>query len=311
MIQVFDRVKLISDNISAEFETKPIFSIDRTLFEVFLADEGIRNGLELITACRVINIQAESDIKELIFLKRGFKERVRSKFVIAADGAASLIRRRIFKDRVRLHYGIQAVFKREMEDVVEIYPWLSDSGFSWRVPYGSLEKIGVVCEKNPVHEVNRISLQLKGDRPSRFEGGLIPDSHAKKLSYRGIVLVGDAAGFVKPISRGGIYWGMKTARIASKYISKALMQDNPSLLGLYGFEVKRSLYLSYIAGKLGRHILKLAGSNSDIFIGSIDDKTGEILGRHFNIDKQGLFFIYSLLSRYPVKLLYNFLRRER
>jgi flavin-dependent dehydrogenase len=50
----------------------------------------------------------------------------------------------------------------------------------------------------------------------------------KRTAADNVLVVGDAAGHVKPISYGGVYVGTRCAKIAGEVAAKAALEDDPS-----------------------------------------------------------------------------------
>ena len=96
--------------------------------------------------------------------------------------------------------------------------------------------IATSCSEDPEH---RLSHFLKIHFPGRVAertGGLIPIGCAPTTVTDGILLVGDAAGQVKPTSGGGLYTGELCARSAGESAGYAALADDPSLATLRTYE---------------------------------------------------------------------------
>ncbi len=68
--------------------------------------------------------------------------------------------------------------------------------------------------------------QLRGWEPGRWTGGVIPLWTGRKVVQDNVMLVGDAAGQVKPTSGGGIYPSLVGARLAAETARAALAGDD-------------------------------------------------------------------------------------
>ena len=101
----------------------------------------------------------------------------------------------------------------------------------------------------------------------------VPIGSVPRTSGDGVLLVGDAAAQVKPLSGGGIYTGMRCAEIAAEVAHAALLTGDLSarFLSRYdeawraelGAEFERALYLR-------RLFLRLSDTDLDAVVDSLD-----------------------------------------
>jgi len=81
---------------------------------------------------------------------------------------------------------------------------------------------------------------LRGRKAVTVKSGLLPSYLSPKLHGEGVMAVGDAAGFVNPLTGGGIFLGMKSAQLAAHTAVEALRSgrtDN-AYLARYSMRVK-------------------------------------------------------------------------
>jgi len=92
--------------------------------------------------------------------------------------------------------------------------------FAWAVPAEGRTLrlgLGVAPEHDPAPYLDRLlAAHYPGARILSRTGGRIPVSPAPCAASDGVLLVGDAAGQVKPLSGGGLYPGAVCARIAGR-----------------------------------------------------------------------------------------------
>lgn len=159
-------------------------------------------------------------------------ERVEAGVIVVATGSTGTFQsERAFPSPSRLFRAVQAVVEYEptVPDEVTTYfgNEIAPRFFAWAVPAESgRTRVGlaVPAECDPIPFLDRL---LK----ARFEGlpvrsrlfGRIPIGPVP-IPYRdGLLLVGDAAGQVKPLSGGGLYTGAICARIAGRTAARATM----------------------------------------------------------------------------------------
>ncbi|HZP26608.1 MAG TPA: hypothetical protein VFB90_06130, partial [Dehalococcoidia bacterium] len=124
--------------------------------------------------------------------------------------------------------------------------------------------------------------------PARLYGGPIPTNFVARSYADGVLLVGDAAGQVKPFSGGGIYTSLVSAGLCAETASEALAAGDLSagFLSRYerrwrktiGRELKRSLGIR-------RFGLALSDREVDRVVGVLSSRRlQEIASRHADID---------------------------
>jgi len=146
--------------------------------------------------------------------------------LVAADGAMSAVRRWAgLSPSAEVVVGVQAIVAAaspEGGDEVEVHVGneLAPGGFAWVVPAeegtvraGLLTPAG----RGAYSLLDRfLAHRFPGERVVRREGGLIPLGPAPCTAGPRVLLVGDAAGQVKPLSGGGLLFGAIAARIAGE-----------------------------------------------------------------------------------------------
>jgi geranylgeranyl reductase family protein len=149
------------------------------------------------------------------------------KVLIAADGPRSTIARMLGMERAPIFLaGIQADVPHEIDPrFVEVYPDASPDFFGWAIPSG--------------HGRTRIGLCSRTNVPALFEEfrkrfppstvhlvtGTIPLGIMPRTYGHRTLFCGDAAGFAKPTSGGGVYTGIRSARHAATVAIEACEKD--------------------------------------------------------------------------------------
>ena len=111
---------------------------------------------------------------------------------------------------------------------------VAPKGFAWVVPVqrkeGSFARIGLMCDGDAAKYFNNLlprlegwALQAVGDAQPRQR--MLPLAPIRKTYKNRLLVVGDAAGFVKPTTGGGVYYGMISAEIAAGVLADALRRD--------------------------------------------------------------------------------------
>ena len=185
----------------------------------------------------------------------------RGRFLVGADGNRSLTRKRLGLDvppAKRRRYGVRAHFHYQdtsrVGEFVEVY--VTPRGEIYTTPVGPHELlVALLLEQS---EMERFGGRLEaafeefifGDPrlAARFSGGtrISPVMAAGPLSSRskrpitdGALLVGDAAGFIDPITGEGISIALFSARLAAEVIHSALQASDVRVHNLVRYEIER------------------------------------------------------------------------
>lgn len=173
---------------------------------------------------------------EFEFSKIKSKNDYRSKVIVGADGVNSTVAKienfGIIKETV---IGYQEII--ESNDIVNdnmIGVYLSNQKYSgffgWKMPLENGRAI-VGFGSNKKINFNKIQKKLIEDcgieKYKKVEsfGGIIPLEMRKKIGNENVLLVGDAAGFTKATTGGGVYFATKSARTAAECIIKHKLND--------------------------------------------------------------------------------------
>ena len=221
------------------------FILDRTRFEPALADEARRSGAGFEICTEAVSLAREGGAWRVRLEGPRGSEELLAKVVIGADGIESMIGR---------WAGIDTrVPSRDMESCAQyvvsnidfdpdaLYLHFTDrwapSGYAWIFPRG----VGVA-------NVGLGMLALKGDGRNAREyldeyvahrfpqgnvtaltvGGVIVATTLKRTVTDGVMLVGDAAHMINPLSGGGIVNAMKAGRLAGRHAAAAIAEGDTS-----------------------------------------------------------------------------------
>jgi len=244
------------------------YVIDRAKFDRDLAESAVRAGADLELQSRCTEISVDESMVQLEVDKENGSETVEGRMVIGADGPNSFTARSLgllgdFSPTV----GIQAKLGFELEDHsahVFLSKDLSRDFFAWTVPFGDTCRVGLGCkEGNPRDKLvkfisrNPLLPENSGQNIISLTTGLIPESGERKIYGDRAVLVGDAAGHVKPLTGGGLYLGLSAAEIASEVIIEALEgEPRREVLKEYEDRVEKEFGKEFELGGRARNVLK-------------------------------------------------------
>jgi geranylgeranyl reductase family protein len=122
---------------------------------------------------------------------------------------------------------------------------VAPGGFAWAVPVQRADRrfvrVGVMCDKNAGVYFRRMLQSVSGRWGIEPEGcvprhKMLPLAPIKSTYGDRLVVLGDAAGLVKPTTGGGIYYSLVSAELASQTVTDALHADDLSARRLASYE---------------------------------------------------------------------------
>jgi len=186
---------------------------DRGSLDREMAEASANSGAEFLLKTAVYGIRGTT------LLTRGVKGHGEFSFriLIAADGPRSTIARFYSMPRAKTYLaGIQVDLLHECDPrFVEIYPDASPDFFGWAIPTGKGRvRIGL-CGQSQVPERFAAFQKKYGTHAIHLVTGTLPLGIMPRTYGHRTLFVGDAAGFAKPTSGGGVYTGIRSARHAA------------------------------------------------------------------------------------------------
>lgn len=190
------------------------YVVDRGLLDQEMAQAAADAGAEFLLKTSV------SGIKDSRILTRGVsgREEISFRLLIAADGPRSSVARILGLQRPRFYLGgVQAEVPHAMDPrYVEVHPNASPDFFGWVIPVsGTRARIGLCAREYAKDHFDRFIARYGGNCVHLVSGaiplGVMPQTYGRRALF-----VGDAAGFPKPTSGGGIYTGVRSAKHAAR-----------------------------------------------------------------------------------------------
>jgi digeranylgeranylglycerophospholipid reductase len=264
---------------SVEFraEQPRAFVIDRAGLDIHLADRAARAGAEYRTSTRFEARVGDDPRGVRVRLQGpdGIPQEIVARLVVGADGVASAVARAF---RLRRPVEILPAFEAEFPispgdpETVEVYLGRSIAPglFGWWIPDGrGGARVGVAADADGTPArvyFDRLLavLERRFGKPLANATGYvasgIPIGRVPRIVGPRVLLVGDAAAQVKPLSGGGIFTGIAAAEIAAAVAHEALVRDDlgERRLSEYprrfdaelGDEFRRAYYLRRLFGRL-------------------------------------------------------------
>jgi flavin-dependent dehydrogenase len=220
--------------------------IDRVRFDRRLAERAALAGVNLSYGQRVNGVAVGVDG---VTVSAGAKT-LRGRVCVLACGAHYGVQRKLGLGipRLLLHSAQAEVPAARLGDVeVHFGEKVAPRGFAWAVPVQRerpFVRVGVMCERHAhrcfermLHDIAPrwgVDLPL-GVRPRQK---ILPLGPIDRTFADRVVVLGDAAGIVKPTTGGGIYYSLLTADIASETLVDALSRDDLSAAALSEYQAR-------------------------------------------------------------------------
>ncbi len=245
------------------------YVIDRAAFDVAMSRRAQSEGVEYVLGSPVKGIDVgDSRVRvEVARHEEGLDFEARA--VVIAAGFGSSLMRGVGWGRIGdFVVGAQTEVETAGADEVEVYfgKEKAPGFFAWLVPTSPTRAlVGLLSRRRTEFYLRELVSSLLA------EGKIV--SAENKLCYKGIPLkplartygervlvVGDAAGQVKPTTGGGIYYGLLCADIAAGNLHRALESDDLSAKSLADYErrwkgkLERELKMCYWARKFYEHL---------------------------------------------------------
>ncbi len=241
--------------------------IDRLAFDRAIAAQAIEAGASVRRGTRVTAVRVERGHAEV---ETDAGEVVRARAVILACGANYAFQR-------RFGLGMPAVYLNSAQlelpagrtGDVELHfgsIW-APRGFAWAVPVtraaGHFVRIGLMCDGDASQHFERVAARLgpswgvpagayaQAPRRRLLPLAPIPRTYADRL-----LVVGDAAGLVKPTTGGGIYYSIVSAGIAAEVLGDGLRCDALDAASLSQYQTRwRSRLMPEFRAQLAMRML--------------------------------------------------------
>lgn len=220
--------------------------LDRTRFDAFLAAEAGSLGAEIRIGTEASGMTRTGDGRWQVTL-RGLKgdEIVRARIVIGADGVETMVGRWAGLDtRVPARdmescaqYLVQGIDFDPDAIYLQFGDRVAPGGYAWVFPKGpglANVGLGLVALKSDGRNAREyldawIARRYpRGTSTGYTVGGVIVHTTAKHITTDGVMLAGDAAHMINPLSGGGIVNAMKAGRLAGRTAAEAIRVGDTS-----------------------------------------------------------------------------------
>ena len=235
------------------------YTLNRQFFDKAIGDLAVKAGAELMTETRVKGVFRENGkVAGVMAEHDGEEVKVKAKVTIGADGYWSIVRRsagmeRWYPDVVTCAQYQLGGLNLEDPSTNEFYVGncYAPGGYAWVFPKNT-ETANVGLGVRNIHTEPAINYlrrfldsdpRFKGAKVLRRNGGVTPVSGMlDKIVEDNLLLVGDAAGQLVPMTGAGIHSGIEAGKMAGKEAVDAIVGEDTSAKRLNQYRVKFEKY---------------------------------------------------------------------
>jgi digeranylgeranylglycerophospholipid reductase len=245
-----------------------------------------------------------------------------TRLLIGADGAQSFVAKwsgvRRVQSEPALGLGALVSLPALAPETVRVFVGraVAPSFFAWLIPAGGgMARLGIGCGDGarPATHLRRLveayPALFRGMEVCSYSGGLIPLVTLDRIVADNVMLVGDAAGQIKPTSGGGIYTSLVGARHCARVAAEALTRGDVRAAALAPYQ---TAWEADMGGEMSRGwdlraaVLDLSDAELDRLVGILRSaRLGALIARHGDIDYPSRLASRLVRAR---PLLYGFLR---
>jgi len=222
------RLRLQTEKVQA-------YVVNRLLLDKALASKAQSQGAQYFFSSPVIDIIPRKDSIQVETLCFGAREIFSARAVVLASGFKPKLPPKLGLGKIKSFLvGAQTEIEDKNVDEPEVYfgQEIAPGSFAWLVPTSANKAyVGLLATSQAKLHLQKFlnNLFCKGRITSReveIRQKAIPVGTLARSYGDRVLVIGDAAGQVKPTTGGGIYFGHLGARVAAEVLDEALRSDN-------------------------------------------------------------------------------------
>ena len=240
-----------NNNYSLYSKDSKAMIIDRVEYVQRLTDLAKKNGVEIYKNSRVQSIKINKNHVQLSYKLLNNIYNITSKTIIIASGLENKLLYDVnLKPLEKKHIlnGSQIIIENHLKiknTKVFLGSKYGPQGFGWTVPIKEKKLLIGVLTKGKSKEITKSFVKNLLNKYQVFDSNTveirtwgIPIKPIEKTYEERTLIIGDAAGLVKPITGGGIYYSQLSGKIAAEIMDKALSKNSFSKNDLSEYETK-------------------------------------------------------------------------
>ena len=216
------------------------YVVDRRRFDRYLMTLAERAGVQVLLKADARGYERSGPEVILHFRHYNDEIRVRTKVIVGADGLQSQVGKwaglqthlKFTELASCLQFVMDRVSSEGLLEIVTGHRW-APGGYAWVFPkgHGYVEAgLGITCSMTPHNarwhldhflQQSFFKDRFREARLLEIQGGGVPLSHPLRTQYAdNLLLVGDAARHVNPITGGGIHTALSGGKIAGEFLGE-------------------------------------------------------------------------------------------
>lgn len=255
---VIDYRELKPNEYGSQTGATPLgYVVDRRRFDRYLATQAERAGATLWLKTEALGYRAGSDGScEVDVSHFGEAVTIKAKVVAGADGVQSQVGKWAdIKTHIKLselasclQVIVDGVDTNGLLEIVTGHEW-APGGYAWVFPKGNgYAEVGLgitttMCTENAHYYLDRFMKasffkeRFQNSKVLEIQGGGVPLTAPLKKPYaNNLILVGDAARQVNPITGGGLHTALASGKIAGEFLVELLQRgQSPTKENLSGY----------------------------------------------------------------------------
>jgi len=271
-----------NNNYSLSSKDSKAMIIDRVKYVQRLTNSAKDNGVKIYKNSRVQSIKINKNHVKLSYKSLNKIHTITSKTIIIASGLENKLLYDVNLtplEKKHILNGSQVIIKNNLKiknTKVFLGSKYGPQGFGWAVPVNKNRLLIGVLTKGKSKEITKTFVknllnkyQVCYSNTIKIKTWGIPIKPIKKTYEERTLIIGDAAGLVKPITGGGIYYSQLSGKIAAEIMDKALSKNSFSNNDLTEYETKWK-------NKIGNEI-KRGNKMREILFNLSDRKLSQLL----------------------------------
>ena len=246
--QPIKRARVFAPNkkyVDLSFDDWGGYNLNRDEFDRALADNAVNAGAELLTETRATGVVKKGGkVVGVKAVSKGETIQVNADIVIGAEGYTSIVRRtagfpKWYADATPVAQFQLSGVKIDTPHTNEVHIGreIAPGGYAWVFPKSSTTAnvgLGVrLFNKGPALDYLKRFVasdpRFQDAKIMNINGGICPVSGVfEKIVDDGVMLVGDAAGQMMPMTGAGIHLGVASGKIAGEVAARAVQSGDVS-----------------------------------------------------------------------------------
>jgi digeranylgeranylglycerophospholipid reductase len=307
------------NNVDLTSEDWTGYTLDREVFDRTLAENAEMAGAKLMTSTRSTGvIKPRNAVRGVYALGGDESLEIRANVVIGADGHWSITRRSAGLDRYFSDYVTCAQYVLgglDLEDPTTNEFWIgtkyAPGGYAWVFPKSrNMANVGLgvrrIHAKPPIEYLKDFINQDPRFRDAEIlkkNGGICPVSGTlDKIILDGLMLVGDAAGMLIPMTGAGIHSGIESGKMAGRVAVEAIKEGDVTAQRLSAYRTEFDEYWGKRI-KDSRRVLEMLDKFTDDDLNTLSEviTNDDVLALANGTNVAGA--VAGLIRRSPVKIM--------